>query len=128
MFTGLVQRVGTLTRLALTGTGAELTVRVGEMWPDALVLGESIAVQGACLTVTKIHPDGFTVDVLKETLACTAFTHLRPGARVNLERALAAGDRLGGHIVQGHVDALGVVKSFAMRGQDHVLRIAVEPS
>lgn len=124
MFTGLVQRVGTLTHLARQGGGATLQVQVKDLWTEPLVLGESIAVQGVCLTVARILGDGFVADVLDETLACTALGKLRVGARVNVERALAVGDRLGGHIVQGHVDAVGCVVSMRPRGRDFVLRVS----
>ena len=126
MFTGLVQRLGTLSRLARSGGGASLFIRVENPWPDPLVLGESIAVQGVCLTVAKLLSDGFAADVLDETLSCTAFGSLPPDARVNLERALAAGDRLGGHIVQGHVDAVGHVLSIRPRGRDIVFRVGTD--
>lgn len=126
MFTGLVQRLGTLSSLSRSGSGAALAVALPSPWPDPLVLGESIAVQGACLTVSRILPDGFVADVLEETLACTALAALRPGTRLNLERALAVGDRLGGHIVQGHVDALGRVVSIRPRGRDIVFRVGTD--
>jgi len=117
MFTGLVQRVGILKRLARAGEGWSLTL-THTPWPDALMLGESVAVQGACLTVTA-HGDGwFTADVLDETLQRTALRRLGEGARVNLERALALGDRLGGHIVSGHVDERGVLSAIEDRGRD----------
>ncbi len=126
MFTGLVQRLGTLSRLSRRSGGASLFVSLPSPWPAPLVLGESVAVQGACLTVASLLPDGFSADVLDETLACTALPGLPAGARVNLERALAAGDRLGGHIVQGHVDALGSVLSLTPRGRDVVLRVGTD--
>lgn len=126
MFTGLVQRLGTLSRLTRRAGGASLFVSVPTPWPDPLVLGESIAVQGACLTVASILPDGFSADVLDETLDCTALSSLSPGARLNLERALATGERLGGHLVQGHVDALGRVLSITPRGRDFVLRVGTD--
>ena len=126
MFTGLIQRLGTLSSLSRSGSGAALTVAVPEPWPDPLVIGESIAVQGACLTVSRVLPTGFVADVLEETLDCTALSALCLGARLNLERALAVGDRLGGHIVQGHVDALGRVVSIRPRGRDQILRVGTD--
>ena len=87
-------------------------------WPDALVLGESVAVQGACLTVTSAGDGCFTADLLDETLRRTALQGLGEGARVNLERALALGDRLGGHIVSGHVDECGTLSNVEDRGRD----------
>ena len=127
MFTGLVQRIGTLRRHSRPGGGAALSVTVAAPWDEPLKLGESIAVQGACLTVGDIlQHGGFSADVLAETLARTAFGSLRDGARVNLERALRVGDRLGGHIVQGHVDAIGRVLSIRPREHDIVLRVAAD--
>ena len=88
------------------GTGATLAVRAPRLIApgDPLRLGESVAVNGACLTVTAIAPDGFEAEVLEETLRCTMLGDLRAGDGLNLERALRLGDRLGGHIVSGHVD------------------------
>lgn len=93
-------------------------------WPDALVLGESVAVQGACLTVTTAGDGCFTADLLDETLRRTALQGLGEGARVNLERALALGDRLGGHIVSGHVDECGTLSGVEDRGRDIAWRVA----
>ena len=126
MFTGLIQRLGLHAGLARADGGASLSVTLPSPWPDPLVLGESVAVQGVCLTVSRILPDGFVADVLEETLDCTALGALRSGARLNLERALAVGDRLGGHIVQGHVDATGEVLSIRPRGRDFVLRVGTD--
>ena len=129
MFTGIVQRTGTLARLSRPGGGAALRISVPEPWPGApLSPGESIAVQGVCLTVTAPGPGGgFDADVLEETLDRTAFGTLPDGSRVNLERALRADDRLGGHIVQGHVDGVGRVVGIRRRDRDVVLRVAAAP-
>ncbi len=122
MFTGLVQRVGHLRRLIRGADGARIEIAVAP-WDEPWRMGESLAVQGACLTVTAATPDGVTADVLAETLGCTALEHLRPGDPVNLERALRLGDRLGGHLVTGHIDGLGAVTALRQTGRDHVLRI-----
>ena len=111
-----------LKRLARAGGGWSLTVAHAP-WPDALVLGESVAVQGACLTVTSCGAGVFTADLLDETLRHTALGQLGEGARLNLERALALGDRLGGHIVSGHVDEVGALLSVEDRGRDVALRV-----
>jgi len=104
MFTGLIQAVGQLAARAPRGAGARLSLRV----PFAhLVLGESIAVAGVCLTVDAVTGDGFEADASPETLAKTTLGALAAGDRVNLERALKLEDRLGGHIVSGHVDGVG---------------------
>lgn len=126
MFTGLVQKVGVLQRLARSQGGWSLTL-AHDPWPDALVLGESVAVQGACLTVTAVGDGFFTADLLDETLRCTALRQAREGARLNLERALALGDRLGGHMVSGHVDESGTLAAVEARGRDSAWRVACSP-
>jgi len=123
MFTGLVQKVGVMKRLSRNGDGWSLTLAY-EPWPDALALGESVAVQGACLTVTSAGDGVFTADLLDETMRCTALREMGGGARVNLERALAMGDRLGGHIVSGHVDECGALASIEDRGRDVAWRVS----
>lgn len=123
MFTGLVQKVGVLTRLERRGDGWSLTLSHAP-WPDALALGESVSVQGACLTVTSVADGRFTADLLDETLRLTALRRLGEGARVNLERALAVGDRLGGHIVSGHVDECGTLAAIEDRGRDIAWRVS----
>lgn len=123
MFTGLVQKVGVLGRLARAQGGWSLSV-AHEPWPEALVLGESIAVQGACLTVTSFGSGVFTADLLDETLQRTAIRNLHEGSRLNLERALALGERLGGHIVSGHVDETGTLLSIEDRGRDIAMRVS----
>lgn len=122
MFTGLVQRVGVLRQLARSGGGWSLEI-THEPWPDRLALGESVAVQGACLTVTTEAAGVFRADVLDETLSRTALQKLCAGARVNLERALAVGDRLGGHFVSGHIDEQGVLGGIEPRGRDVAWRV-----
>jgi riboflavin synthase len=127
MFTGLVQRVGVLKRLERSGDGWSLAI-IHAPWPDALVLGESVAVQGACLTVTSVGAGRFTADLLDETLRRTALRRIGEGTRVNLERALAVRDRLGGHIVSGHVDECGVLGGVENRGRDFAWRVACSPA
>ena len=125
MFTGLVQQTGTLLALERApGGGWRLTVRHAP-WPDgALETGESVAVQGACLTVRPLAPDRFAADLLDETLDRTAFRSLPAGTAVNLERALRPCDRLGGHFVAGHVDETGVIAAISPRGRDKVFRVS----
>jgi riboflavin synthase len=122
MFTGLVQKVGVLRRLARSQGGWSLTV-AHDPWPDALQLGESVAVQGACLTVTSVGSGVFTADLLDETLQRTALRQMGEGSHLNLERALALGERLGGHIVSGHVDETGQLQAIEDRGRDIALRV-----
>ena len=108
MFTGIVEEVGTVRALERRGDSAGLAVTCREVIADAS-LGASIAVNGVCLTVTDLPGEGFTADVMGETVDRTALADLAPGAPVNLERALRADARLGGHLVQGHVDAVAEV-------------------
>jgi riboflavin synthase len=125
MFTGLIQQVGAWqspTRVA----GGWSVVVAHAPWPEGgLVLGESVAVQGACLTVARIGTGTFQADLLDETLARTALSSLAPGAAVNLERALRPVDRLGGHMVAGHVDETGRLEVLEARGRDWRLRVRV---
>jgi|SRR5580704_820790 riboflavin synthase len=106
MFTGLVTATGTLAARHARGPGARLAL-TARFDDGPLALGESIAVNGACLTVDAITGDGFEVDASAETLARTTLGRLKTGSTVHLERALRAADRMGGHIVTGHVDGLG---------------------
>ncbi len=114
MFTGIIEETGLVRSLVSGQSSAALTVEAARVL-DGLRLGDSIAVNGACLTVTGFASGNFTVDVMPETLRKTNLGHLQAGSRVNLERALALGDRLGGHLVAGHVDAAGAILSL----QDH---------
>ena len=106
MFTGIVTDIGIVRQAQLSSHGLDLTI---ECAYHDLAAGESVAVDGACLTVAALAPGGFTVQVVRTSLERTRFADLRPGSRVNLERALRVGDRLGGHLVQGHVDGVGTV-------------------
>ena len=108
MFTGLVERVGTVSSLRRTSSGARLTVRAAL---EGLETGESIAVNGVCQTVVEHRVGSFSFDLIAETLRVTNLGFLRPGSIVNLERALRPGDRIGGHIVNGHVDGMGTIVS-----------------
>jgi riboflavin synthase len=116
MFTGLVTHTGTLAARLPRGPGARLgfDARLGN---EPLALGESIAVDGACLSVAAVTGGGFEVDASGETLARTTLGLLEPGARVHLERALRAGDRLGGHMVTGHVDGVGTLAERRPAGE-----------
>ena len=123
MFTGLIQKVGRLVCLRQRGEGFGLAV-AHTVWDEPLQLGESVAVQGCCLTVTKSAAQEFQCDCLQETLARTNMDTRQPGALLNLERALRATDRVGGHFVAGHVDGLGRVLRIEPRGRDIVLELA----
>lgn len=115
MFTGLIQDVGTIRKVDRRGSSAVLSI-ASKLVGDDLQLGESIAVNGVCLTVTGWGSGRFTADVSPESLACTTLGYLQPGAEVNLERALRLCDRLGGHLVSGHVDCIAQLRR---RYQDH---------
>lgn len=115
MFTGLIEATGRLLRLHRSGTSGRLDIAT-RMVLQNLELGESIAVNGVCLTVTAWSSESFSVDVSPETLDCTTLGFLRPGHRLNLERALRLSDRLGGHLVSGHVDCIATLRR---RYQDH---------
>ena len=110
MFTGLIEEVGRLRSVRRQGEAMVLTISAGKVLEDARV-GDSIAVNGVCLTVVSFDSGSFTVDVMPETFRRTNLHALSPGAPVNLERAMRAGGRFGGHFVQGHVDGTGVVVS-----------------
>ncbi len=110
MFTGIVEELGTVATVELQGDARRLTVAATTVLED-VHLGDSIAVNGCCLTVSATHPGTWTADVMQETLDKTSLGTLEPGDRVNLERAVRADQRLGGHLVQGHVDGVGTVVS-----------------
>ena len=122
MFTGLVQKLGTIKNIDKVDGGWSLEISY-EKWRDELESGESIAVQGICLTVTKLNDRTFCADLLDETMQRSALQDLGSGSKVNLERALAVGDRLGGHIVSGHVDETGILLAIENCGRDIALRI-----
>jgi riboflavin synthase len=117
MFTGLVSDIAVVERIAPRQGGARLTLRPGALSVEALALGESICCSGACLSVVERGAGLVTFEAVPETVSRTTVGTWRPGTRVNLERALAVGDRLGGHIVAGHVDAVGEVLSRTPEGQ-----------
>jgi riboflavin synthase len=127
MFTGIVEETGVITAIKPTATAIQLTVRA-QVCARGVKLGDSIAVNGCCLTVTKLRraKAGSTLqfDLLKETWERTNLSATAPGASVNLERALAVGDRLGGHFVTGHVDGTGVITRWERSGTDHVLEVS----
>ncbi len=107
MFTGIVKATGTIASMERRGSDVRMRVNSPDLrWAD-FERGESIAVNGVCLTAVALHENGFDTDISVETLDITAFGQLGPGARVNLEPALSLGERLGGHLVSGHVDCKG---------------------
>ena len=124
MFTGMVMAVGRLRSAELLGGDVRLVVETGELPLAGSAVGDSIAVNGVCLTVTGLERTAFTADVSRETLALTTLGGLRPGAALNLETALRAGDPLGGHYVSGHVD--GVARVVARADDARSVRVEIE--
>ncbi len=124
MFTGIVSAIGTVREARRTEAGLELVIACPY---EGLAPGESVAVDGACLTVERLVPGGFVAHVIRTTVERTRFGAYEPGRRVNLERALRAGDRLGGHLVQGHVDGVGSVERVAVREDARLVDIAAPP-
>ena len=125
MFTGIVEDTGVIKSVDKKDRESTFTISVGKMSLGEAVLGDSIAVNGACLTVTALDGSEFTVDASDETLSRTTLGALAPGSRVNLERALRSGDRLGGHIVNGHVDGVGEVVSKTKSGGSFIFRFSL---
>lgn len=126
MFTGLIEEVGEIVSLASSSDAARITVHAPLVTP-ACQHGDSIAVNGVCLTIVDHDENTFSADVMAETLAVSALSHLAAGVRVNLERAARVGDRLGGHIVQGHVDGTVRVISITEGSAWQVVRLALTP-
>jgi riboflavin synthase len=127
MFTGLVAATGVVVGRSARGPGARLTFRA-QLDGGPLALGESIAIDGCCLSVAAILHDGFEADASAETLARTTFGHLAAGRAVNLERALRAGDRMGGHLVTGHVDGVGELVDRRPVGEAVAMTFGAPPS
>jgi riboflavin synthase len=126
MFTGLIADRGSVSALELDDGGAR--VRIATRLAAELGEGDSIAVNGVCLTATEVREDAFTAEVMAETLRRSSLGALRAGAPVNLELPLRPSDRLGGHVVQGHVDGTGTVAEIRAEGISRVLEIEVEPA
>lgn len=125
MFTGLIEDLGIVENVERTGEGARL--RISSSLAGELALGDSIAVNGCCLTATAVEDGAFETEAMNQTLNITALSEVDEGAKVNLELAMKAGDRLGGHIVQGHVDGVGTVASVEDDGFARRLRVELAP-
>lgn len=126
MFTGIIKALGAVTRVAVTSDGAHLEIAVPK-FAETLSAGESVAVNGACLTVAALAPPAFAFQLTPETLSRTNLSDLAPGDVVNLESALRVGDSLGGHVVQGHVDATGTILERTAVGESVVMRFSAPP-
>ena len=120
MFTGIVEEVGVVSKITNNG----MTVKASRVLSD-VKLGDSIAVNGTCLTAVSFSNSEFSVDLSPETMRRTSLSQLTEGSRVNLERALSASDRMGGHIVQGHVDATGRITSIKPDGDSIIFRVRI---
>jgi riboflavin synthase len=126
MFTGLIQDVGTVESLDAGADGARL--RISTTLAAEIEPGDSVAVSGVCLTAIAVDADGFGTEAMNQTLEVTSLGGLEVGSRVNLELAMRASDRLGGHIVQGHVDGVGEVAAVEEDGFARRLRVALDPA
>jgi riboflavin synthase len=126
MFTGIVEETGELVAFgaAPSGPSWQLEIAARRALED-LAIGDSIAVNGCCLTATRAGPASLHFDLLEETRRLTSFSQLKAGSRVNLERSLRLGGKMGGHFVTGHIDAVGLIEVFEPRGADHYLRVRV---
>ena len=126
MFTGIIEDLGTISEVEPLAEGKRLTVET-RLPVSEIGIGDSITINGACMTVTEVAASGFSVDVSAESLRKTTLGGLAAGARVNLERSMRLGDRLGGHIVSGHVDGVGRVEAIEPEGESWIYRFAVDP-
>jgi riboflavin synthase len=124
MFTGLIEDVGMIAALRLRNGSAVLTVQT-KLSVRRMIMGASVAVNGTCLTVVKKLPGAFTVDVSPETLACTNLSTLKRGSLVNLEQPMRLNERLGGHLVTGHVDGVGIITAIEKQGEFTVFSFQV---
>lgn len=134
MFTGIVEELGKVRQISLQGSSGQIAIQAKKVL-EGTRIGDSIAVNGVCLTVISLRPDGFTADVMAETLRRSSLGTRKPGDLVNLERAMAANGRFGGHLVQGHIDGTGSIESYrkeenavwiTVRTGDDIMRLIVE--
>jgi riboflavin synthase len=126
MFTGLVESTGTVRVLESKGEQARLILEIP--FVTELTLGDSVAINGCCLTVAELVDDAAAFDLLAQTLRVTSLGNLVAGSVVNLERAMMVGERFGGHFVQGHVDGVGVITRLDVSGQDHIVGVSLPPA
>src|SRR6056297_3168159 len=124
MFTGIIQKVGKFQRKIKEHNNYKLIINVDNFLEDVSI-GDSIAVNGICLTVVKINSDFFTVDVMPETVRFTNIENFKKGDRINLEKALRPNNFMGGHIVNGHIDGTGELKKISKKGNSRILEIEV---
>ncbi len=127
MFTGIVQDLGVVDKIERRSTGMKLKIK-SSFRSGEINIGDSVCVNGACLTISQIRDAGFEVDISAETLKRSTLERTHRGERVNLELALRPTDRFGGHIVQGHVDGTGTIRSIAKAGEDTTMRVSYPSS
>lgn len=127
MFTGIIEELGKVRAIRKSSAGAELTITASKTMDD-LKIGDSIAINGVCLTITSVDEKGFQADVMPETLKKTNLGRLVPLEKVNLERSLRLSDRVGGHLVSGHIDGLGTISRKTRDGRAIALSISAPPS
>lgn len=125
MFTGIIEEMGRIKRIAMQGSSGQITIRADKVL-EGTKIGDSIAVNGICLTVVSIQKDGFTADVMAETVRRSSLSDAGNGDFVNLERAMAADGRFGGHIVSGHIDGTGTIRSC--RKEENAVWVEIEAS
>jgi riboflavin synthase len=125
MFTGLVEALGRVLSLESKGEQARLTLEIP--FAAELALGDSVAINGCCLTVADLAPAGVSFDLLAQTLHVTSLGGLAAGSLVNLERAMRVGERFGGHFVQGHIDGCGQITRLEVNGHDHLVGVSLPP-
>ncbi len=125
MFTGIVEEMGTIERMSIQGSSGSIAIRAKKVLEDAHI-GDSIAVNGICLTVTSLGSDKFTADVMAETVRRSSLKSLGSGSQVNLERAMGANSRFGGHIVSGHIDGTGTIESISR--EENAIWFTIVPS
>ncbi|MCI8796266.1 MAG: riboflavin synthase [Dorea sp.] len=125
MFTGIVEEMGRIRHISLNGRSGQISVRAKKVL-EGTKIGDSIAVNGVCLTVTSLQPDGFTADIMAETYRRSNLGQGKPGEYVNLERAMEAGERFGGHIMSGHIDGGGVIQAY--RREENAVWVTIETS
>ena len=125
MFTGIVEEMGRIRHISLNGRSGQISVRAKKVL-EGTKIGDSIAVNGVCLTVTSLQPDGFTADIMAETYRRSNLGQGKPGEYVNLERAMEAGERFGGHIMSGHIDGVDVIQAY--RREENAVWVTIETS
>jgi len=123
VFTGLIEEIGVLKELSKGAKSAQLTISANKVLQD-IRIGDSVSTNGVCLTIVHFSSKSFTVDVMPETMRRSNLKNLKPGSKINLERALKLGDRLGGHIVSGHIDGVGLVR--AIEAEDNATWVTIE--